>query len=108
MLVRIPWHAPISPSTPPLPASPHLPQVAKLRVAPKSSVRYDTELGAFVLRLPNRGGGGSGSGGWSSSSSGDSSGGGEEGESLVHPAVMRRSDTSAASINEWTGQRTLR
>ena len=28
-------------------------QVAKLRVAPKNSVRYDAELGAFAVRLPN-------------------------------------------------------
>ncbi len=61
------------------------PQVAKLRLAPKNSVRYDGELGAFVVRLPN----------------------GEE-EFLLDPAVVRRNDTSAASINEWTGERTLR
>ena len=72
-------------------------------MAPKSSVRYDAELGAFVLRLPNRGGTGSGTG-----SGGSSASGGDSEESLVHPAVMRRSDTSASSINEWTGQRTLR
>lgn len=60
-------------------------EVAKLRVAPKNSVRYDGELGAFVVRLPN----------------------GEE-EFLLDPPVVRRNDTSAASINEWTGERTLR
>ncbi|KAL4447632.1 hypothetical protein ABPG75_004851 [Micractinium tetrahymenae] len=60
-------------------------EVAKLRVAPKNSVRYDAELGAFVVRLPN----------------------GEE-EFLLDPAVVRRNDTSAASINEWMGERTLR
>ncbi len=32
--------------------------------------------------------------------------GGDEFE--LHPAVVRRNDTSAASINEWTGERTLR
>lgn len=29
-------------------------------------------------------------------------------EFLLHPAVVRRNDTSARSIDEWTGQRTLR
>lgn len=59
--------------------------MAKLRLAPKNSVRYDGELGAFVVKLPN----------------------GEE-EFLLDPAVVRRNDTSAASINEWTGERMLR
>ena len=26
----------------------------------------------------------------------------------LHPAVVRRNDTSARSINEWTGEKTLR
>ncbi|PSC74969.1 fe-S cluster assembly factor chloroplastic [Micractinium conductrix] len=60
-------------------------EVAKLRRAPKNSVRYDAELGAFVVKLPN----------------------GEE-EFLLDPATVRRNDTSAKSINEWTGERTLR
>jgi hypothetical protein len=70
--------------------TPFLPgrQVAKLRVSPKSAVRYDRELRALVVKLPNSPEG--------------------EGEFLLDPAVVRRNDTSAASINEWTGQRTLR
>jgi hypothetical protein len=48
-------------------------------------VRYDRELGALVVRLPN-----------------------SEQEFLVDPATVRRNDQSAASINEWTGERTLR
>ncbi|KAI7842036.1 hypothetical protein COHA_004236 [Chlorella ohadii] len=60
-------------------------EVAKLRMAPKNSVRYDRELGAFVVRLPN----------------------GQE-DFLLDAAVVRRNDTSALSINEWTGEKTLR
>lgn len=60
-------------------------EVSKLRMSSKNSVRYDEELGAFVVKLPN----------------------GEE-EFLLDPATVRRNDTSAKSINEWTGVRTLR
>lgn len=62
-------------------------EVAKLRRAPKNSVRWDDELGVIVVRLP---------------------GSGPEGEFCLDPAVVRRNDTSAKSINEWTGERLLR
>ena len=61
------------------------PQVAKLRRIPQNCVRYDQELGALVVRLPNT-----------------------EEDFLLDPATVRRNDQSAASINEWTGERTLR
>jgi DUF971 family protein len=48
--------------------------------------RYDTDLKAFAVRLPES----------------------ERPEFYLHPAVVRRNDTSARSINEWTGERTLR
>lgn len=62
-------------------------EVAKLRKAPKNSVRWDGELRAVVVRLP---------------------GAGPEDEFCLDPAVVRRNDTSAASINEWTGERMIR
>ena len=48
--------------------------------------RYDAGDKVFVCRLP------------------DSS----RPEFYLHPAVVRRNDTSAKSINEWTGEKTLR
>ena len=48
--------------------------------------RYDAADQVFVCRLP------------------DSS----RPEFNLHPAVVRRNDTSAKSINEWTGEKTLR
>ena len=48
--------------------------------------RYDAADKVFVCRLP------------------DSS----RPEFFLHPAVVRRNDTSAKSINEWTGEKTLR
>lgn len=33
---------------------------------------------------------------------------GEDGAFLLDPAAVRRADTSARSVNEWTGERTLR
>jgi DUF971 family protein len=32
----------------------------------------------------------------------------QRGEFALSPAVVRRNDTSARSINEWTGEKTLR
>lgn len=66
-------------------------EIAKLRAQRKNSVRFDSELRALVVRLP--GGGGEG---------------GSDEELLLDPAVVRRNDTSARSVDEWTGQRTLR
>ncbi|KAK9817738.1 hypothetical protein WJX72_001464 [[Myrmecia] bisecta] len=60
-------------------------EIAKLKRVSRNAVRYDAELNAFVVTLP-------------SSSE----------EFLLHPAVVRRNDTSASSINEWTGERTSR
>ncbi|KAI3429423.1 hypothetical protein D9Q98_005518 [Chlorella vulgaris] len=60
-------------------------EVSKLRRAPQNAVRYDKELGVLVVRLPN----------------------GEQ-DFLLDPATVRRNDQSASSINEWTGERTLR
>lgn len=57
-------------------------EVAKLRQRPVMSVRYDTSRRGIVLSVP-----------------------GEEGERLLRPADVRRSDLSARSIDEWTGQR---
>lgn len=48
--------------------------------------RYDESLRAFAVRLP----------------------GSDRPEFYLHPAVVRRNDTSARSVNEWTGERTLR
>lgn len=59
--------------------------MSKLRRAPQNAVRYDKELGVLVVRLPN----------------------GEQ-DFLLDPATVRRNDQSASSINEWTGERTLR
>ena len=75
-------------------------EVAKLRSVRRNSLRYDSALAAFVASLPA---------GATGASDAPSSAGGGEGESfLLHPAVVRRADTSARSINEWTGERILR
>jgi len=62
-------------------------EVSKLRRAPQNAVRYDSEIKALVVRLP---------------------GDGPEQEFALDPALVRRSDTSAASINEWTGENMLK
>ena len=62
-------------------------EVAKLRKTSKSVVRWDVELRSVVVRLP---------------------GDGPEQEFALDPAVVRRNDTSAASINEWTGEKMVR
>lgn len=55
-------------------------EVAKLKLKPRNSVRYDAERHAIVVDL-------------------------EGSNFLLDPANVRRNDTSAASINEWTGER---
>lgn len=62
-------------------------EVSKLRRASQNAVRWDEEIRALVVRLP---------------------GDGAEAEFALDPAVVRRNDTSAASINEWTGEKMLR
>lgn len=64
-------------------------EIAKLRAHRKNSVRFDVELGAFVVKLPE-------------------ASGVREDAFLLHPATVRRNDTSARSVNEWTGERMLR
>eukprot|EP00884_Botryococcus_braunii_P023441 jgi/Botrbrau1/9781/Bobra.85_1s0025.1 len=59
-------------------------EIAKLDLIEKNAVRFDEEAGVFEVRLPA---------------------GGET--FRLDPAVVRRNDTSAKSINEWTGERTL-
>ncbi|CAK0786755.1 hypothetical protein CVIRNUC_009969 [Coccomyxa viridis] len=61
-------------------------EVAKMQRLERNAVRYDAADKVFVCRLP------------------DSS----RPEFYLHPAVVRRNDTSAKSINEWTGEKTLR
>jgi Mrp family chromosome partitioning ATPase len=58
-------------------------EAAKLAKIPKNKVRYDQELRALVVRP---------------SGSGDSTE-----EYYLDPAIVRRNDTSALSIDEWTG-----
>lgn len=78
-------------------------EVAKLRNLRKNSVRFDAELGVFVARLPQvPGPNGAGDG-----SAAPASADGID-EFLLHPAIVRRSDTSARSVNEWTGERILK
>ncbi|EIE23293.1 P-loop containing nucleoside triphosphate hydrolase protein [Coccomyxa subellipsoidea C-169] len=60
-------------------------EVAKLQRAQRNAVRYDEDLRAFVVSLPDSG----------------------RPEFYLHPAVVRRNDTSAKSINEWTGEKIL-
>jgi hypothetical protein len=70
-------------------------EVAKLRSLRRNSLRYDSSLSAFVAQLP---------------STASSAGGADSADPeafLLHPAVVRRSDTSARSVNEWTGERIL-
>ncbi|KAL0038142.1 hypothetical protein WJX79_004577 [Trebouxia sp. C0005] len=55
-------------------------EVAKLKLNPRNSVRYDAERHALVIDLEGR-------------------------NFLLDPAHVRRNDTSAASINEWTGEK---
>mmetsp|Transcript_47156 Transcript_47156/g.119357 ORF Transcript_47156/g.119357 Transcript_47156/m.119357 type:complete len:560 (+) Transcript_47156:178-1857(+) len=60
-------------------------EVAKLKLMRRNSVRFDKEIGAVVVKLPGE----------------------AEEEFLLSPALVRRNDTSAASINEWTGEKML-
>ena len=62
-------------------------EVSKLRRASQNAVRWDAEIRALVVRLP---------------------GDGAEDEFALDPALVRRNDTSASSINEWTGEKMLR
>ena len=62
-------------------------EAAKLAKVPKNAVRYDEELKALVVRVP--------------SSDGQSE------EFYLDPATVRRNDTSALSIDEWTGAKML-
>ncbi len=59
-------------------------EASKLAKVPKNAVRYDEELRALVVRVP--------------SADGDASE-----EFYLDPATVRRNDTSALSIDEWTG-----
>ena len=72
-------------------------EIAKLRAQRKNSVRFDRELGAFVVRLPSV----------ATSVNGAALANDEVEEFLLHPAEVRRNDTSARSVNEWTGERML-
>ena len=67
--------------------------------------RFDEELSAFAVRIPS-----SSTSSTSSSSDGtnSNSGSGSVEEFYLDPATVRRADTSAASINEWTGERMSR
>jgi Mrp family chromosome partitioning ATPase len=65
-------------------------EAAKLAKVSKNAVRYDKELRAFVVRPPSV-----------------AVGEGQTNEYYVDPATVRRNDTSAASINEWTGEKIL-
>jgi DUF971 family protein len=69
-------------------------EVAKLRLQRKNNVRFDSELRALVVRLPSV------PGAPVRPQDGDE-------EFLLNPAVVRRNDTSARSVDEWTGQRIL-
>lgn len=62
-------------------------EVAKLRAVPKTAVRWDGELKVLAVRMPNST---------------------IEEEFLLDPAVVRRNDTSAATINEWTGEKMVK
>jgi len=59
-------------------------EAAKLAKVPKNAVRYDEELRALAVRVPN--------------AAGDAAT-----EFYLDPATVRRNDTSALSIDEWTG-----
>lgn len=56
-------------------------EVAKLQAVKKNSIRFDMELRAFVIKLPDY----------------------KDEEFVLDPAVVRRNDTSAKSLTEWTG-----
>lgn len=58
---------------------------AKLKRAVKNAVRYDSELNAFVVKIP-----------------------GDDEEFLLHPATVRRNDRSASSVDEWTGRQLVK
>eukprot|EP00891_Asterochloris_glomerata_P007340 jgi/Astpho2/7340/fgenesh1_pm.00114_%23_1_t len=58
-------------------------EVAKLKLAPRNSVRYDAAQHAFVASIGSE-------------------------QLLLDPATVRRNDTSAKSINEWTGEKMSR
>jgi len=58
-------------------------EIAKLKLKPRNSVRYDADRHAIVVDL-------------------------EGYNFLLDPANVRRNDTSAASIDEWTGERLSR
>lgn len=74
--------------------------------------RFDAELAAFAVLLPS----GVGAAPIKQSTSGGTaaaaqpSGGSSTGpvEFYLHPAAVRRADSSAASVNEWTGERLSR
>lgn len=53
-----------------------------MRLVPKNIVRFDQELRVFVVKLPDFG----------------------SEEFALDPAVVRRNDTSAKSIKDWTGR----
>lgn len=59
-------------------------EVSKLRKTPRNSVRWDSEFECIAVKLPEM-----------------------EDTFYLDAAVVRRNDTSAASINEWTGERIL-
>ncbi|KAK9862479.1 hypothetical protein WJX84_001126 [Apatococcus fuscideae] len=59
-------------------------EVAKLSMVGKASARYAEDCHAIALRLPDR-----------------------PLELYLDPAVVRRNDTSAKSVNEWTGEKIL-
>lgn len=72
-------------------------EVAKLRRVAQRNVRWDDEVGVLVVRMPVNA---------------NNHGQSEENESgnevYLDAAVVRRNDTSAKSINEWTGEKMLR
>lgn len=57
-------------------------EIAKLKLVAKNVVRFDQEYMAFIVKLPNF----------------------DLQEFALDPLVVRRNDTSARSINEWTGK----
>lgn len=59
-------------------------EVEKAKRLRKNTVRYDPELQALVVQLPD-----------------------EKEAFLLDPPLVRRNDTSARSVNEWTGERLL-
>eukprot|EP00889_Picochlorum_renovo_P006048 jgi/Picre1/33078/NNA_008404.t1 len=65
-------------------------EAAKLARVPKNACRYDSEVAAFVVKPPSV-----------------HTGEGEAAAYYLDPATVRRNDTSAASINEWTGEKML-